>query len=74
MDDLRTGAWIPQRGGRGFHRLFEAQAAAEGRPDVAAVEFGDIVLSYAEFNRRANHLAARPSDLSISHSGGWVAC
>jgi len=41
--------------GSGVHELFEEQV--EQTPDAVAVEFGEMTLSYAELNRRANRLA-----------------
>ncbi|HEX8243764.1 MAG TPA: amino acid adenylation domain-containing protein, partial [Longimicrobium sp.] len=40
-----------------IHRLFETRAAE--RPDAVAVEFGDVVLTYAELDARATRLARR---------------
>jgi amino acid adenylation domain-containing protein/non-ribosomal peptide synthase protein (TIGR01720 family) len=39
-----------------LHELFEEQAART--PDAEAVVFGDIVVTYAELNRRSNRIAA----------------
>jgi non-ribosomal peptide synthetase component F len=39
-----------------FH-LFETQAESGGSAKTPAVEFGDIIVSYSELNRRANRLA-----------------
>jgi non-ribosomal peptide synthetase-like protein len=61
--DVRTGGWttgITQvRSATGnpacLHELFEAQV--DLRPDASAIICGDVVLSYAEAERRANRLA-----------------
>lgn len=41
----------------GCHKRFEIHAATT--PDAIALSFGDLQLSYAELNRRANYLADR---------------
>ncbi|MDQ0703453.1 amino acid adenylation domain-containing protein/non-ribosomal peptide synthase protein (TIGR01720 family) [Pseudomonas sp. W3I7] len=43
--------------GQWVHQLIEAQVLKQ--PDAAALRFGDVALSYAELNRRANRLAHR---------------
>ncbi|KAA2257566.1 amino acid adenylation domain-containing protein [Solihabitans fulvus] len=43
--------------------LVEARVAAA--PDAPAVTFGDVTLSYAEFNRRANQIAHRLRELGV---------
>ncbi len=43
--------------GQWVHQLIEAQVLAQ--PDAPALRFGDVSLSYAELNRRANRLAHR---------------
>jgi non-ribosomal peptide synthetase component F len=63
-------------GARCFHQIFEAAAGAA--PETPAVEFGDIVVTYGELNRRANclahHLIARgvrpevPVGVSVARS------
>ena len=45
------------------HRLFERRA--QQHPDAVAVSFGDVLLSYAELNRRANRLAHRLIALGV---------
>ncbi|SEO70549.1 non-ribosomal peptide synthetase [Nitrosovibrio sp. Nv6] len=45
------------------HRLIERQVQA--RPEAVALIFGDIKLSYAELNRRANRLAHRLIALGV---------
>ncbi|MDQ2695915.1 MAG: condensation domain-containing protein, partial [Pseudomonadota bacterium] len=52
LDWNRTAADFPQCG---LHRLFEEQA--KRTPQAMAVAFGEQSLSYAQLNRRANHLA-----------------
>ncbi|WP_281286974.1 non-ribosomal peptide synthetase [Nonomuraea turkmeniaca] len=52
---LALGAGAPQAAPGTLHALIEAQAAAT--PDAPAVLFGDVTLTYAELNGRANRLA-----------------
>lgn len=46
-----------------LHRAFEAQVRRT--PDAIAVECGAVWLSYAELDRRANHLAGRLRDVGV---------
>ncbi|MEV0198801.1 amino acid adenylation domain-containing protein [Nonomuraea sp. NPDC050691] len=52
---LALGAGGPEAAPGTLHTLIEAQAAAT--PDAPAVLFGDVTLTYAELNGRANRLA-----------------
>jgi amino acid adenylation domain-containing protein len=46
------------------HRLFEQVATRQ--PEAVAVEFGDVVLTYGELERRANWLAARLHEMGVA--------
>ncbi|TMR94431.1 amino acid adenylation domain-containing protein [Nonomuraea basaltis] len=52
---LALGVGAPQAAPGTLHTLIETQAAAT--PDAPAVLFGDVTLTYAELNGRANRLA-----------------
>ncbi|MEV0146500.1 MULTISPECIES: amino acid adenylation domain-containing protein [unclassified Nonomuraea] len=52
---LALGVGAPQAAPGTLHTLIEAQATAT--PDAPAVLFGDVTLTYAELNGRANRLA-----------------
>ncbi|QDQ29197.1 amino acid adenylation domain-containing protein [Chitinimonas arctica] len=58
---------VEYQGGAAVHRLFEAQAAA--RPDAMALREGELVLSYAELNARANRLAHHLRALGLQPDG-----
>ncbi|MCP4777822.1 MAG: AMP-binding protein, partial [Planctomycetaceae bacterium] len=49
----QTSVTYPE--GNGVHQLFEEQVGRT--PDVVAIEFGGLTLSYRELDDRANHLA-----------------
>jgi amino acid adenylation domain-containing protein len=65
-----TAADVPS--GVCVHELFQAQA--ERAPGAAAVVFGDVTLSYAELNARANRLARHLRGLGVGPDARVAIC
>ncbi|WP_214318587.1 non-ribosomal peptide synthetase [Nonomuraea sediminis] len=69
---LALGTGAPQAAPGTLHALIEAQAATT--PDAPAVVFGDVTLTYAELNGRANRLARRLRDIGVERGQPVAVC
>ncbi|MDI3288328.1 non-ribosomal peptide synthetase [Polyangium sp. 15x6] len=65
-----TGAPLPED--RGIHRLFEAQARE--RPDAVAVIDGDVTVTYAELDRRADRVARALVRMGVERGARVALC
>ncbi|MEV4374685.1 amino acid adenylation domain-containing protein [Nonomuraea sp. NPDC049637] len=69
---LALGDGGPQAEPGILHTLIEARAAAT--PDAPAVLFGDLTLTYAELNGRANRLARRLRQIGVERGRPVAVC
>ncbi|MFF4189938.1 amino acid adenylation domain-containing protein [Nonomuraea sp. NPDC001831] len=69
---LALGDGGPQAEPGTLHTLIEARAAAT--PDAPAVLFGDLTLTYAELNGRANRLARRLRQIGVERGRPVAVC
>ncbi|MEU5868203.1 amino acid adenylation domain-containing protein [Nonomuraea sp. NPDC047529] len=69
---LALGTGAPQAAPGTLHALVEERAAAT--PEASAVLFGDVTLTYAELNGRANRLARRLRHLGVGRGEPVAVC